>query len=419
MMWATLILAGLIFFESLYFPVIPFVNYSDKLVLVMIIIFTGIQFIKDSKYRENIRKLMESRQVTYLLGLLLVSIISVLLSEFAVTKDNNTAIKTLVMSMAIFMYFASLGLDINKIKKMVVFISLLTLVVGLVSVMSYVNYSEVLKIIKLFFPEFTYKYFSYEFIRGRIAPIGGIVISFLLPISLLGKKLSKNIGWLIIFILGCVSVLLFNYRSYVISMLFGILFYGLIMLMTLLRNKESLIMVKLILIGVLIVVIVGTKLPVMQRFLFHDQDDMNNVFSRLSYMSLATDAFRARPITGIGLGNFQKVANPLVALEKVNTRVLIKEPIYLSGNPHNQLLLWLSETGVLGGLVNIMLLISFAVADYKYIIQIRVKKQVILALIVVSWVFVMESMLDATSLNLFNIFYLIRGTLLGYSFSRK
>lgn len=419
MMWLTFFLVGLLFFEGVYFPVVPLVNYSDKLVLMVIIFLGVIQFIKNKKYREDIGKLIGSRQIECFLALLLVSILSVLLSEFAITKDNYTSIKTLIMSMAIFMYFASLKLDKYKIKKIVVFISLLTLVVGIVSIISYINYSAVLKIIKVFFPEFTYKYFSYEFVRGRMAPIGGIVISFLLPISLLGKNIYKNIGWLVVFVLGCVSVLLFNYRSYVISMLFGIAFYGFFMLVAFLKKKQSLAIVRLILVGVLIVVFVGTRLPVMQRFLFQDQDDMNNVLSRLSYMSLATDAFKARPITGIGLGNFQKVANPLIAVEKINARVLMREPIYLSGNPHNQLLLCLSETGMMGGLFYLMLLLSFAVTDLKYIIQTKIKEQVILALIVVSWVFVVTSMLDATSLNLFYIFYLIRGILLGYIFSKK
>jgi len=419
MMWLIFLLIGLLFFEGFYFPVVPLVNYSDKLVLVVMFFGGGIRFIKDKKYREDMGRLMGSGQMTCFLGLLLVSILSVLLSEFAITKDNYTSIKTLIISMVIFIYFASLKLDKYKIKKIIVFISWLTLVVGIVSIISYINYSAVLKIIKMFFPEFTYKYFSYEFVRGRIAPIGGVVISFLLPISLLGKDVYKNITLLVVFILGCVSVLLFNYRSYVISMLFGIVFYAFLILVTFLKRKQSLTKVKLILLGMLVVLTVGTKLPVMQRFLFQDQDDVNNILSRLSYMSLATDAFKTNPIIGIGLGNFQKVANPLIATEKVKAGVLVEEPIYLSGNPHNQLLLWLSETGVIGGLFYLILLLSFAVTDLKYIIKTEAKEQVILALIVVSWVFVVTSMLDATSLNLFYFFYLIRGMLLGYIFLKQ
>jgi len=419
MMWLIFLLIGLLFFEGFYFPVVPLVNYSDKLVLVVMFFWGGIRFIKDKKYREDIGRLMGSGQMTCFLGLLLVSILSVLLSEFAITKDNYTSIKTLIISMVIFIYFASLKLDKYKIKKIIVFISWLTLVVGIVSIISYINYSAVLKIIKMFFPEFTYKYFSYEFVRGRIAPIGGVVISFLLPISLLGKDVYKNITLLVVFILGCVSVLLFNYRSYVISMLFGIVFYAFLILVTFLKRKQSLTKVKLISLGMLVVLTVGTKLPVMQRFLFQDQDDVNNILSRLSYMSLATDAFKTNPIIGIGLGNFQKVANPLIATEKVKAGVLVEEPIYLSGNPHNQLLLWLSETGVIGGLFYLILLLSFAVTDLKYIIKTEAKEQVILALIVVSWVFVVTSMLDATSLNLFYFFYLIRGMLLGYIFLKQ
>lgn len=419
MMWLIFLLIGLLFFEGFYFPVVPLVNYSDKLVLVVMFFGGGIRFIKDKKYREDMGRLMGSGQMTCFLGLLLVSILSVLLSEFAITKDNYTSIKTLIISMVIFIYFASLKLDKYKIKKIIVFISWLTLVVGIVSIISYINYSAVLKIIKMFFPEFTYKYFSYEFVRGRIAPIGGVVISFLLPISLLGKDVYKNITLLVVFILGCVSVLLFNYRSYVISMLFGIVFYAFLILVTFLKRKQSLTKVKLISLGMLVVLTVGTKLPVMQRFLFQDQDDVNNILSRLSYMSLATDAFKTNPIIGIGLGNFQKVANPLIATEKVKAGVLVEEPIYLSGNPHNQLLLWLSETGVIGGLFYLILLLSFAVTDLKYIIKTEAKEQVILALIVVSWVFVVTSMLDATSLNLFYFFYLIRGMLLGYIFLKQ
>lgn len=419
MNWLIFLLICLLFFEGFYFPVIPLINYSDKLALVIIIFFGGIQFIKNKKYRENIGILVGSRQVVYFLGLLFVSILSVLLSGFTITKDNLTSIKALIISMVIFIYFASLRLDKYKIKKIIVFISLLVLIVGIVSIISYVNYFTVLKIIKVFFPEFTYKYFSYEFARGRIAPIGGIVISFLFPVSLIGKNIYKNIGFLVVFVLGSVSVLLFNYRSYVMSMLFGIVFYGFLMLVAFSKKKQSLTVVKLILVGVLILVIVGMKLPVMQRFLFQDQDDMNNIYSRLSYMSLATDMYEARPVMGIGLGNFQKVANPLIALQKVNARALITESIYLSGNPHNQLLLWLSETGLIGGLFYLMLLVSFAASDLKYIIQNKIKEQVILALIVVSWVFVVTSMLDATSQNLFYIYYLIRGMLLGYFFSKK
>jgi O-antigen ligase len=165
----------------------------------------------------------------------------------------------------------------------------------------------------------------------------------------------------------------------------------------------------------ILIFLIGVNLPIAKRFLLLDDYDVQTLNSRVQYANTAYDSFKAAKFLGVGYGNFQKIADPLIGLDSgTNSKISIfNTPISLPGNPHNQFLSWLSETGIIGVMVYVLLLGIFLKSDFDYIRFNKSRDIFVVCLIVSSWVLIVASILDAMATNLFYMFYIIRGLLLG------
>jgi len=404
-----LLIIFLLFFES-FATGIPILNYSDKLAVGVVIVYLGFLLIKKNFWK-RVLVIIESRQFLCFWLLILVSILSILLSKVEITKDNFTALKTLFFCCLFYTVFIFVGYDYKKVKKIVWSLILMGFFTGILSLLTFYYPNVLLNILKYVFPESSFDFYNEEILRGRIAPVGALMGVYLLPIVFIGnKKKFKNIFLLVVFLLESLAVLLHNYRGDVIAMFFG---YIVLVLVLVLKSKNKFYYLKYIIFSFLLVFLVGINLPIAKRFLLEDDYDIQTIDSRKQYAAVALDLFRSENTIGVGYGNYQKLANPLVVSADSTGLEKILTPVYLPGSPHSQLLSWLSETGLLGTIIFLGLLFIFLQTDFNYIKSSKNLELMVLILIISSWVLIVVSLLNAMAINLFYIFYVIRGILFG------
>lgn len=408
-----LLIVFLLFFES-FATGIPILNYSDKLAVGIVVVYLGFLLI-EKNFWKRVLAIIESRQFLCFLLLVLVSILSILLSKVGLTKDNFTALKTLFFCCLFYTVFIFIGYDYQKVNKIVWCLILLGFFTGILSFLTFYYPNVILNILKYVFPESSFDFYNEEILRGRIAPIGALMGIYLLPLAFIeNKKKFKNIFLLAIFFLESIAILLHNYRGDVIAMYFG---YIVLVLVLVLRSRNKFYYLKYAMFSFLLVFLVGINLPIAKRFLLEDDYDIQTIDSRKQYAAVALDLFRSENAIGVGYGNYQKLANPLVVSADSTGLKKILTPVYLPGSPHNQLLSWLSETGLLGTIIFLGLLFIFLQTDFNYIKSSKNLELTMLILIISSWVLIVVSLLNAMAINLFYMFYIIRGIIFGVELS--
>ncbi|MBU1118037.1 O-antigen ligase family protein [Patescibacteria group bacterium] len=399
----------LLYFES-FITGIPFLDYSDKLAIGAVIIFLGYHFLIKKDFKKWFFKIIESRQILFFLSLLLVSVLSLLITDIGISKDNLFSLKILFFCFIFFLFFAYIGFEYKKIRKVVFMFVVLEVITCIFSLVTLYFPAEFLNIFEKIVPESTFGFYEEEIIRGRVAPIGALMGVYLLPLFFIeGKNKVKSMFYWMVFVLGCLAILLHSYRGDVVAMFLGLTFFGIVFF---LKSKSKHFYLKYLIFSFFVIFLIGLNLPIARRFMLKDDYDIQTINSRRRYASVALDLFEAEKIFGVGYGNYQKIADPMV----VNTFGGGKQKtVSLPGSPHNQFLSWLSETGLVGSLGFVTLLMVFVLDDFKYIRRNKYPKPLILVLMISSWVLVVVSLLNSMAINLFYVFYAIRGMLLGNS----
>ncbi|MBU4210710.1 O-antigen ligase family protein [Patescibacteria group bacterium] len=395
-----LVLIVLVYFRNFRLS-LPILNYSDKWIFVLSVFGLGLEFWRKKK------NILFGKEVTVFLLLILISVV---VSVFGLNPGNSLLeVRFLITGFLLYLFFV-----VKNNEKIDYFLFLwmgLNLFVGIVSLLSLLWPEIVLSWLGYFFDNGYLAVFSYDFLRGRIIPVGAIYLSFLMPVCylMMRKKGFFGLASLLIFCLSVFSVIISNYRASFILVIFGIL-------MLVKRVKKRLVLFTFLII--ICSIVVSSKVlgfSVFDRFLVKNDLDTDSLSSRIYYLVEAVDVFKTRPFLGVGLGNFGFATDLLAIRQKENNKHLSE--YYLLGDPHSSLFSWLAETGLFGISCYLLFLYLFFKKDLFVVsggLYKGEKFNFIYILIASSWIYVLGSFLDAWPPFLFYNFCIFRGILGSY-----
>lgn len=357
-------------------------------------------FINDKKIIFN----LNNSKISFFTGLILISLLSFLWSPEWHNSFNSILI--LLDGLVLYIFFISLKTQkIINTEKIINWWLILTLFNFLLQLLLILNKEIWLSIISTFFGDDTIKVYLLEQSRGRIIPLGSIYSLFLVGIIKIFNKKNKNHFFgILIYCLGLISLIISNYRSMVITAILGI-----IIAIFLTRKKLQSNLFKISLLSLLIIFVTTfifgniTGSSVMDRFLLKSTSDKNSISSRLQYAWASWDMFSEEPFKGVSVGNFSYLSNPISIYS--NKGVKLGE---LPGQTHCQLLSWLAETGIIGFLIFVSLILNFIIIDLKNYLNKKINYQTLI-LIIASYVYLLGSFMDTYPTYGFLTFWIIRG----------
>lgn len=140
-----------------------------------------------------------------------------------------------------------------------------------------------------------------------------------------------------------------------------------------------------------------------------ENENLSTIISRKEFASLSIDYFKSSPIFGIGLGNYtnQKILN-----DKFNTFSIQKNQqeyhLAVADSPHNIFFEILSESGILGIISILILLVYFIIRDIRFF---KFKKSTLTSyLILSSWTnFIYTLFNPYNTIYIFGWFWFMRG----------
>ncbi len=223
---------------------------------------------------------------------------------------------------------------------------------------------------------------QYEFIqasifRGRLFVnrynevfIPLFIFFIVYPLKINTKKLFLTILIILIFTLALFS----GWRIRLLTSIMGIA--TLILFIKDFTTKKKIIIFSSIFI-VFFILIVGsdnlmrsfTGYSTIGRLLFEDQQDVDALTSRLNFFKKSIELFVSSPIVGVGLGHYSLIADkPYRQFYTVFQEQKIEAEL-LSLNPHNIFFHLLAETGSIGLLSLVIVLIYFIFQDWSIFTQ--------------------------------------------------
>lgn len=307
-------------------------------------------------------------------------------------------------------------------------------------VVSYLNLITVIvSLVGLFIPEFWlkiwrailapegYSYQHFEITRGRISPTFPIYLTTVFPVSLLFYKKKFRFLASISIVSAVISVLLWGYRSYAIVLVFGLIIVSFALLY--LKNKWSdrtfllTSHLKLISLSIFLVYMFFSKyylsVNIWERFTLKFNIDKQTTEARWAFIGNAFELFKSHPISGVGIGNFPMYQKPLeLRLMTPRGTDLGTKISNITLGPHNLLLEFISETGIIGFSLLVILLVSFIKTDIKLLQSIKkpgykAKNFPIGATYMIisisSWMFIIASQLNSYTKADFYLFFIFRG----------
>lgn len=395
--------------ESIQFG-LPLIKNSRTLSLFAMVL-VSIYLVLLPKYRKKLREILSRKYASLLLAFALTNLISYFSNPLPV---DARPISYLLLGLVSFFSLAVSGIDTTKLTKC---LALAVLFIGSLSFIwlllpdlgEKLNYG-------LFHPVVA-DYIRYNILRGRVFPAGLLFLLALIPAGLLTDPKTTGF-WRTVAIsslaMGILGVLFSNYRSHVLTVFIGSIIFAIIY-----RRKVNL---KKYLASLVLVTLLGLflstsllRVNIIDRLTLVDESDETSLETRWQYILMGWQLFRDRPITGVGLGNFGSLVPAISNKFKINpyTRTPkwdAPKDLILSGHPHNQWLLALSETGLLGFLPYLFLVTYFIRTDIGKIKSDKYdgyQKGLVLS----SWLYLIGGTFDALPINAQVYFLMIRGVL--------
>lgn len=227
------------------------------------------------------------------------------------------------------------------------------------------------------------------------------------------KDKKKRLLLVLLFLAIALPSFLSNFRSRVLIL--GLAFAASFLFLT--GRKMA---VKLGLLGAFVVfgavaVVLSNALfgfSIVDRFALKDtQEDIQTLEGRVENIGISVDMGLARPLTGVGLGNY---FDNLPSGKKVSISLfnwVRREAEIASTNPHDIFLQTLSETGIVSLIFMVGLLLYFSYLDIK--ILLKTKDKLRLAYIIAFWALFSYSIFNpTTTLGYNSLFWLLRGLII-------
>lgn len=238
-----------------------------------------------------------------------------------------------------------------------------------------------LEIFNSLLPFLNNQYFSYlTFQAGRDRFFSSSLIETFVPFIFIlqqSSRKNRNIIALLLFICITTLVLLSNWRTKFILYLS----LTIICLLKLIQNKAKalfvIIITCLMIFGANIILTrnIGSLSSTIDRLTnSFDESEYSSIESRYGYWQEGIDIFVSSPLTGIGLGNYFDFSK----LAKKNSILNDNRLFYPIKNPHNAIITRAVETGILGLIGYMTLIIFFLITDLKQVIKVPKNKSYVL-----------------------------------------
>jgi O-antigen ligase len=419
---ALFLIAG-VFLDSFQTKFTGIVHLSN-LVILLLILCRNIFFPAPQQHQKI--------KIELLLMLLLFFYLSLNANLFCCSEFNVRMLLRLGFAISLFYSFSQIHW-----KKMfhcsILLLTFLNIFTGIMSIVGMINQNLWLKFWSLFLTEHSLGLQLYEITRGRISATFPVFMTFIISLALLGLKGKIRIFGITGAMSGLLSTLLWGYRSYVISSIFGIIFLFVLIeqidkysrrkipLISKIK-KNTLISVLILFISYLAFFKSFTGVNIVDRFLMIYSIDQQATEGRWNFLNNSVALFRQSPLFGVGIGNSRAYQKPLkISLVSPSGKELGKDLFFLPIDPHNIFLEYLSETGIIGILLISALFILFFLYDLSLYKSIRVflsrnKDDVILpmSLLVISissWIFLISVQFTSYTKGALYLFFILRGIL--------
>lgn len=376
--------------------------------------FLGLIGILGVKGKEKIFKILNKPRITLFLGLILISLISFKWSPEL--KNSFNAVLELLEAFVIYVFFILLyDQKVIKLEKIINWWLVFVLINFVLEIWLLVNKESWSYVMSFLLGEETTKTYLLELLRERVVPLGSVYNIFLLgTIKIFEKNVKeKYFGW-IVYSVGLISLMLSSYRSMVVVSFLGIGF-----IVWLYRNKFrwQVLKISLFSLGIILLTILGSKIifnnSIGDRFLMKSVSDKSSIISRWEYITESWNIFLDEPWTGVSIGNFSYLSRPMKIYSAKGV-----ELGELPGQTHCLLLSWLAETGIVGFVILVALIWNLVIFDLKNYFSKRYDWKLNIIMIV-SYVYLLGSMVDAYPTYGFLTFWVIRGILEKAEYEKK
>lgn len=283
-------------------------------------------------------------------------------------------------------------------------VSVLIIATSIISLTRYIIPSTAGLFIKILFSSKSVDYMEYDLLRNRIFPISNLDY----PLAFLASYISSFNPYFQfpLVIISLIALFLSSYRGRIII---GLISFSIV------AFSGSLIRKRLIILMIALAVLVSifmNNVNFLARYSLSRPKDVRTIVDRFNYIKKAMDVFEMKPIVGVGLGNYLEYSSTvrLYSSNEASNRV---ESIPSYENPHNLLVTMLAETGVLGTLPFILLIIIFIFVDINIYSHNRKIFLILLPFVFSSWCFIGGSLVDWYDPHHLVYFMIARGFILG------
>jgi O-antigen ligase len=353
----------------------------------------------------------------------------IIINSHANCCSPENLMRTVRFSIAVLLFFLYAGENWKKIGVRLIYVySIIGVMSALISILGIFSRDAWLKIWDILLRPNRVDFQHFEITRGRLAAINPIYLISLLPFCLINRNKTRLKFFGVLSACSMMfAILLWNYRSYTITLFINILVAIVILVISYkkleMKGKIHNSIIKTILLAsglYALIAILFLPVNLVDRFTLRYKIDSENLESRALYNSLAVELFNAHALFGVGIGNYRTFAVPknLAFRLPAGEYVGVKTPLLYTPEPHNIIFEYLSEIGLIGTGLFSFVLIAFAISDAMWLkIMLNIKKTNLLnnkglpplLLIVSSWMFFVSGVLNIPSRAAFYTYFILRG----------
>lgn len=240
-----------------------------------------------------------------------------------------------------------------------------------------------------------FEYLMYDLNRGRVYPFSPFELT--VPILMWFATYRKNWQYKITLILSFFALFLSSYRARIVTTLMMSIAYAL--------TTSGKIKLRYLMTAIIICFFSGAILMtnnVVNRLSLQDNRDVITITTRIKSIGKTINISKNNLLFGIGIGNYVKYSDFFWRSSKGDVLISYE-------NPHNQYVMLLVESGVIG-LILYLLFVTLAVrSDVRLIRSATIKSRLIFPLIFSSWIYMVVSAFDWYQVSAIVMFMLYRG----------
>lgn len=357
-------------------------------------------------------KLIQSKRKNILIVLVLIYFISQSISVFYALNISEFLLNYKNIVFALLYFYCCINIihkksDIINLAIVFIFTGILDFILEF---LIYFQPSNIIGILRTFAYDPYWSMFEMNFLRNRFFTefIDAPLIPLLMYFSYKNpKKIFKLFSWLFIGIIALFA-LLSNFRINIIMVFFSFI-AGLFIFKVRFNN----LLFKIFLL--IVFLFFGFQLSIryigynsLDRLIFPGEDDYTAIYTRQYFGIQSLNMFLSSPMTGVGLGNYY---DNLPSSDKISQSIFQWQnnlKIISFNHPHNIFFATIAETGIMGLVTFVSLIIYFFISDC-YMIKSQVSK-LYKSFILSFWCLFIYSLLNpSNTFSYLSQFWFLRG----------